>query len=45
MKDDFEATFVVDLAPDQVWETLTKRTLEPQEGEEQVHVEEVAPVV
>lgn len=28
MKDDFEATFVVDLAPDVVWETLTQRTLE-----------------
>jgi hypothetical protein len=28
MKDDFEATFVVDLAPAEVWETLTRRTLE-----------------
>ena len=28
MKDDFEATFVVDLAPEEVWETLTERTLE-----------------
>lgn len=28
MKDDFEATFVVDLAADEVWEALTRRTLE-----------------
>lgn len=26
MKDGFEATFVVDLAPDEVWEALTRRT-------------------
>ncbi len=32
MKDDFEATFVVDLAPDEVWETLTSRTLEGDAG-------------
>jgi hypothetical protein len=34
MKDDFEATFVVDLAPDEVWETLTGRTLEGDAGGE-----------
>ncbi len=34
MKDDFEATFVVDLAPDEVWETLTRRTLEADPGGE-----------
>jgi len=34
MKDDFEATFVVDLAPDDVWETLTTRTLEADPGSE-----------
>ena len=28
MKDDFEATFVVDLAPREVWEALTQRTLD-----------------
>lgn len=28
MKDEFEATFVVDLAPDAVWEALTRRTRE-----------------
>jgi hypothetical protein len=28
MKDDFEATFVVDLAPDEVWEALTRRTVD-----------------
>jgi hypothetical protein len=28
MKDDFEATFVVDLAPSEVWQALTRRTLE-----------------
>ena len=28
MKDDFEATFVVDLAPDDVWEAMTSRTVE-----------------
>ena len=28
MKDDFEATFVVDLAPAQIWETLTAMVLE-----------------
>ena len=32
MKDEFEATFVVDLAPDEVWETLTSRTLEADAG-------------
>ena len=33
MNDDFEATFVVDLAPSEVWETLTNRTIEPDKGE------------
>ena len=28
MKDGFEATFVVDLAPDEVWEALTSRTVD-----------------
>ncbi len=37
MKDDFEATFVVDLAPDEVWETLTSRTLEADAGGAGVH--------
>ncbi len=38
MKDDFEATFVVDLAPDEVWETLTRRTLQAEPGSEaEVH--------
>jgi hypothetical protein len=39
MKDDeFEATFVVDLAPVEVWETLTARTLEASaEGDGEVH--------
>ena len=38
MKDDFEATFVVDLAPDEVWETLTRRTLQADPGSEaEVH--------
>ncbi len=38
MKDDFEATFVVDLAPDDVWETLTSRTLKGDPGSEgEVH--------
>ncbi len=37
MKDDFEATLVVDLAPDEVWETLTSRTLEADAGGEGVH--------
>ena len=32
MKDDFEATFVVDLAPDEVWETLTTRTVQAETG-------------
>jgi len=27
MKDDFEATFVVELAPEEVWEALTRRTV------------------
>ena len=27
MKDDFEATFVVDVAPDEVWDALTSRTI------------------
>jgi hypothetical protein len=34
MKDDFEATFVVDLAPDDVWQTLTSRTLKGDPGSE-----------
>jgi uncharacterized protein YndB with AHSA1/START domain len=38
MKDDFEATFVVDLAPADVWETLVTRTLEGDPGSEgEVH--------
>lgn len=38
MKDDFEATFVVDLAADEVWEALTRRTVEAgDEGDEAVH--------
>ena len=38
MKDDFEATFVVDLAPKQVWETLTKLALEQgADGDGDVH--------
>ena len=32
MKDDFEATFVVDLVPDEVWETLTTRTVQAETG-------------
>lgn len=28
MKDDFEATFVVEIAPEEVWRALTERTLE-----------------
>ena len=34
MKDDFETTFVVDLAPDEVWETLSALTLEVDEDSE-----------
>jgi hypothetical protein len=38
MKDDFEATFVVDLAPEEVWETLVSRTIEADSGTEgEVH--------
>jgi hypothetical protein len=38
MKDEFEATFVVDLAPEAVWETLTACTLEMEPGSEgEVH--------
>jgi hypothetical protein len=38
MRDDFEATFVVDLAPAEVWEALTRRTLEGDPGSEgEVH--------
>ena len=38
MKDDFETTFVVDLAPADVWETLTTRTLEADAaGDGEVH--------
>jgi hypothetical protein len=33
MKDDFEATFVVDLATDEVWDALTRRTTPGDEGE------------
>ena len=33
MKDDFETTFVLDLAPDAVWEALTRRTVEGDGGE------------
>ena len=28
MKDDFEATFVVEISPDDVWKALTERTIE-----------------
>ena len=31
MQDDFEATFVVELTPDAVWEALTERTVEGEE--------------
>ena len=38
MNDDFEATFVVDLAPAEVWEALTRRTVEGDPGSEgEVH--------
>lgn len=38
MNDDFEATFVVDLAPDEVWEALTRRTVEAEpDGAGDVH--------
>lgn len=37
MKDDFEATFVVDLAADEVWDALTRRTVEGDGGSEDVH--------
>lgn len=38
MKDGFEATLVVELAPDEVWEALTRRTLERDtDAEGQVH--------
>jgi uncharacterized protein YndB with AHSA1/START domain len=42
MKDDFEATFVVDLAPDDVWQAITSRAL-PAEGEGDNDVHYVLP--
>ena len=32
MKDDYQTTFVVDLAPDEVWDALTRRVLEEEPG-------------
>lgn len=37
MKDDFEATFVVDLAADEVWDALTRRTVQGDGGSDDVH--------
>ena len=37
MKDDFEATFVVEMAKDDVWEALTRQTVEADDGGSDVH--------
>lgn len=37
MKDDFEATFVVDLAPEEIWQALTRRTLDGEAEDDAKH--------
>jgi uncharacterized protein YndB with AHSA1/START domain len=38
MKDDFEATFVVEIAPDEVWQALTERTIAGDDDGEKLYV-------